>query len=99
MSLRMGSNWGMPGATRSGHRFRFEARQEEWQRKYHKAIAEDLDDLVVRGEVDRLILEGAEREAHGVLRAMHERAADQVAGVVRIPPTRPRRRSSSAARK
>ena len=84
-SLRLGKNWGMRNATRSGHRFRFEAHREEYQRSYHQAIAAELDQAVFSGEFDRVILGGAEREANGVLNAMNEKAAEQVAGIARIP--------------
>ncbi|MDJ0953068.1 MAG: hypothetical protein QNJ81_05260 [Acidimicrobiia bacterium] len=83
--LTLSHNWGMHSATRSGHRFRFEARIEEWQRKYQAAVAAELDGLLANGEVDRVILGGAEREAHGVYRAMSDRTAEQVAGVVSVP--------------
>ena len=85
--LRLGDNWAMPGATRSGHRFRYEAREEKYQRKYHQSIAEQLDRVILSGEFDRLVLGGAEREAHGVLSAMNEHAATRVAGIAPIPLT------------
>ena len=85
VSLRLGQNWGMPGPSRSAHRFRFEAHREKHQRRYQKGIAEELDRLVLSGEFDRVILGGAEREAHGVLASMNEKAAEHVAGIVPIP--------------
>lgn len=85
--LRLGGNWAMPGATRSGHRFRYEAREEKYQRKYHQGIAEQLDRVLLSGEFDRLVLGGSEREAHGVLAAMNEHAANRVAGIAPIPLT------------
>ena len=84
-SLRLGRNWGMRSATRSGHRFRFEAHRAEYQRSDHQAIAAELDQAILSGEFDRAILGGAEREAHGVLNAMNEKAAEQVAGIAGIP--------------
>ncbi|MGI9643921.1 MAG: hypothetical protein ACR2O6_01265 [Ilumatobacteraceae bacterium] len=83
--VTLSRNWGMHSATRSGHRFRFEARIEEWQRKYQVAVAAEIDGLLTSGEFDRVVLGGAEREAHGVLRAMSDRGAEQVAGVVSVP--------------
>ncbi len=83
--VALSHNWGMRSATRSGHRFRFEARIEEWQRKYQAGLAAEIDGLVTSGEFDRVVLGGAEREAHGVLRAMSDRGAEQVAGVVSVP--------------
>ena len=83
--VALSHNWGMHSATRSGHRFRFEARIEEWQRKYQASVAAEIDSLLTSGEFDRVVLGGAEREAHGVLRAMSDRGAEQVAGVVSVP--------------
>ena len=84
-SLRTGKAYGMRGATRSGHRFRFEAHREEAQRAYHRTIAEELDRVILEGQFDRVLLGGAEREAHGVLAAMNEKAAEVVVGIARIP--------------
>ncbi len=83
--IRLSRNWGMHSATRSGHRFRHEARIEEWQRKYQVTVAAELDELLSKGEFDRIILGGSEREAHGVLRAMSDAGAECVAGVVPVP--------------
>jgi hypothetical protein len=77
--------WDMPGDTRSAHRFRFEARREQYQRSYHQRIAERLDGLVVDGRVQCIVLSGAERECHGVLAAVAERTAEVVAGIVAAP--------------
>ncbi|MGI9614390.1 MAG: hypothetical protein ACR2QO_15875, partial [Acidimicrobiales bacterium] len=77
--------WDMPGATRSAHRFRFEARREQYQRSYHQRIAERLDRLVSDGRVQCVVLSGAERECHGVLAAVAERTAELVAGIVAAP--------------
>ena len=84
-SLSLGRNWGLRNATRSGHRFRFEAHREGHQRSYHRSIASEIDQRVLSGEFDRVILGGSEREANGVLSAMNEVAAEQVAGVAPIP--------------
>ncbi|MDJ0791612.1 MAG: hypothetical protein QNJ71_06920 [Acidimicrobiia bacterium] len=85
--LRLAGNWAMPGATRSGHRFRYEAREEKYQKKYHQNVATELDRLILSGEFDRLVLGGSEREAHGVFAAMNEHAAGRVAGIAPIPLT------------
>ncbi|MGI9643410.1 MAG: hypothetical protein ACR2N9_11605 [Acidimicrobiia bacterium] len=84
-SLRLGRNWGLGNATRSGHRFRFEAHREGYQRSYHRSIAAEIDRGILNGEFDRVILGGSEREANGVLSAMNAVAAQQVAGIAPIP--------------
>ncbi|MGI9612217.1 MAG: hypothetical protein ACR2QO_04855 [Acidimicrobiales bacterium] len=83
--IKLSRSWGMHSATRSGHRFRFEDRIEEWQRKYQIAVAAEIDSLLKSGEFDRVILGGAEREAHGVMRALSDQGAERVAGVVSVP--------------
>ena len=76
------SPWQMGAQTRSGHRFRFEARREQYQRRYHDRIADRLDQAVDDESIRCLVLSGVEREAHGVLSAMSERSRQVVAGIV-----------------
>ncbi|MGI9642842.1 MAG: hypothetical protein ACR2N9_08665 [Acidimicrobiia bacterium] len=83
--ITLSRSWGMHSATRSGHRFRFEDRIEEWQRKYQVAVAAEIDSLLTSGEFDRVIIGGAEREAHGVMRALSDQGAERVAGIVSVP--------------
>ncbi len=75
----------MMSATRGGHQFRQENRSEEYQRSYHKQVAEQLDQLIHSGEFDRVVLGGAEKEAHGVFRELHQTTAEAVAGIAPIP--------------
>lgn len=82
-TLELGWGW---GATRSGHRFRFEARQEKYRAKAHATIAAEIDRLLDESpEVERLVLGGVETEAHGVARALAARSHSRLVGVIAIP--------------
>lgn len=80
--LNHDSPWDMGWQTRSGHRFRYEARREQYERRYHDRIADRLDRAVEDGIIGRLVLSGEAREAHGVLSALSERSRHVVVGVV-----------------
>lgn len=87
-TLEFDNRWGMDSAGRSGHSFRFENRQEEYQQRFHRSIAEQIDRLVVEfPEFDRLVLSGNEVEAHGVARALGSRATHALVGIVAAPMT------------
>jgi hypothetical protein len=84
--LELSGAWGMPGATRSGHQFRFEARREEYQGRFHADVAEQIDRFLVDDpEVERLVLGGTATEAHGVARALSARSHAALVGVVPMP--------------
>lgn len=84
--LDLSGPWGMPGATRSGHQFRFEARREEYQERYHADVADQIDRyLVDNPDVERLVIGGATVEAHGVARALSQRSHQALLGVLPIP--------------
>lgn len=84
--LEVSKAWGMPGATRSGHQFRFEARREEYRDRFHADVAEQIDrHLVDNPDVDRLVVGGIAREAHGVARALSQRSHRSLMGVVPMP--------------
>jgi hypothetical protein len=81
--LELSDAWGMPGATRSGHQFRFEARREEYQERFHADVADQIDRyLVENADVERLVLGGIATEAHGVARALSQRSHRALMGVV-----------------
>ncbi|HYN30154.1 MAG TPA: hypothetical protein VES95_09840 [Dermatophilaceae bacterium] len=85
-TIELGPEWGMPGPTRSGHQFRFEARQEKYQAKAHAAVAAEVDRLLDETPaIERLVLGGLETEAHGVARALAARSHRRLVGVVAIP--------------
>lgn len=87
-TVTIGPEWGMPGATRSGHRFRFEARRHKYARKFHAAVAQSVDDLLTDSPgIERLVLGGNLTEAHGVARALGRQAHDRLVGVLAIPMT------------
>ena len=57
--LEFGAAWGMPGTTRSGHQFRFEARRAEYQERFHADVADQIDRYLVENvDVERLVLGG-----------------------------------------
>ncbi|MGI9598502.1 MAG: hypothetical protein ACR2QK_20215 [Acidimicrobiales bacterium] len=81
-NLNHSSPWQMGGQTRSGHRFRFEARREQYERQYHDRIADRLDRIVEDQMIRRIVLSGLEREAHGVLSSLSDRSREIVVGIV-----------------
>ncbi len=84
--LQLDGPWGMPGATRSGHQFRFEARRDEYQGRFHADVADQIDRFLVDDpEVERLVLGGIATEAHGVARALSARSHQALVGVVPMP--------------
>lgn len=84
--LDLSGPWGMPGATRSGHQFRFEARREEYQERYHADVADQVDRyLIDYPDIERLVIGGATVEAHGVARALSQRSHEALVGVLPIP--------------
>lgn len=84
--LELGDAWGMPGATRSGHQFRFEARRAEYQERFHADVADQIDRYLVENPaVERLVLGGIATEAHGVARALNQRSHRTLMGVVPMP--------------
>lgn len=84
--LDVGGAWGMPGATRSAHQFRFEARREEYQERFHADVADQIDRyLDDNRNVERLVLAGIAKEAHGVGRALSPRSHRALMGVVPMP--------------
>lgn len=86
--LEVSDAWGMPGATRSGHQFRFEARREEYQERFHADLADQIDRyLVENSDVERLVLGGIATEAHGVARALSQASHRALMGVVPMPMT------------
>ncbi|MGB9374278.1 MAG: hypothetical protein WCA82_08980 [Jiangellales bacterium] len=86
--LELSDAWGMPGTTRSGHQFRFEARREEYQERFHADVADQIDRyLVDNADVERLVLGGIATEAHGVARALSQRSHRALMGVVPMPVT------------
>lgn len=86
VTISFDNRWGMDSAGRSGHNFRFESRQEEFQQRHQRNIAAQIDQLVAdHPEIDRLVLGGATVEAHGVARALGQRATNALIGVVAAP--------------
>jgi len=84
--LEFGAAWGMPGTTRSGHQFRFEARRAEYQERFHADVADQIDRYLVENvDVERLVLGGIAAEAHGVARALNQRSHRALMGVVPMP--------------
>ena len=85
-ALTFDNRWGMDSAGRSGHNFRFENRQDEYQQRHQRTIAEQIDRLVLEfPEFDRLVLGGNEVEAHGVARALGQRATKALVGIISAP--------------
>jgi hypothetical protein len=81
--LELHDPWGMPGATRSAHQFRFDARREEYQGRYHADVAEQVDRfLLEHHDVERLVIGGEAGEAHGVARALSHRSHELLVGVI-----------------
>lgn len=81
--LELHDPWGMPGATRSAHQFRFEARREEYQDRYHADVAEQVDRFLLdHPDVERLVIGGEAVEAHGVARALSHHGHELLVGVI-----------------
>ena len=85
-SVELDRNWGMRGATRSAHQFRFETHREQHQRGYQLGLAKDIDKVLFDNpHIDRIVLGGNEKEAHGVRSLMHPKAADSVVAILPVP--------------
>lgn len=85
-TLEMSSNWGERGGSRGTHQFRADARAEEFQGRYHRYLAAELDRLVADSpDIERVVLAGNSTEAHGVARELGQRASAKLLGVVAMP--------------
>jgi len=85
-SLDLRAPYGMPGPTRSGHHFRFEARREKYQRRFQGEVADMVERFLrEHPDVERLVVGGNETEAHGVARALSPEAHQKLMGVVPMP--------------
>ena len=85
-TLELDSSWGMDDPERLLRQFKIESRREEHQRAYHKSVAEHVNRWFFESpDVERLILGGNEREAHGVRNQLHPYVAERVVAILPIP--------------
>lgn len=84
--VELDRNWDMQGTIRRKDHFRFEAHRDHHQRSYQQGLASDIDKVLFdHPEIDRIVLGGNEKEAHGVRNMMHPKAAESVVAVLPIP--------------
>ena len=84
--VELDRNWDMQGTIRRKDRFRFEAHRDHHQRSYQQGLASEIDKVLFDiPEIDRIVLGGNEKEAHGVRNLMHPKAAESVVAVLPVP--------------
>ena len=84
--VELDRNWDMQGTIRRKDHFSFEAHRDHHQRSYQQGLATDIDKVLFDNpEIDRIVLGGSEKEAHGVRSLMHPKAAESVVAVLPIP--------------
>lgn len=85
-TLKLDTRWGMEDPDRWLRNFKVESRSEEHQRNYQKSVADQVNRMMIENpDVERLILGGSEREAHGVRNYLHPHVAGQVVAILPIP--------------
>ncbi|MDQ7821113.1 MAG: VLRF1 family aeRF1-type release factor [Armatimonadota bacterium] len=72
-------------ASRGVQRDAFDARQEEWVRRFWRGVAESAADFLRSRRIERLILGGPEEAAHAVRDLLPEWARERVVALVPLP--------------